>query len=77
MRNSRILTASGVTLGTAVGVIGLFIPGGGLGWFLHTATGQLGVPLGVALIAAGAVARRLERSEEETRALRGDVQPPE
>ena len=70
MRTSRLLLASGLVLGSAIAVLGFFIPGGGQHWFLHVRTSTIGIPLSLALIAAGAVVGRLERSDAATHFFR-------
>ena len=73
LRSGRLLLASGLLLGTTVAFLGLVIPGGGLRWYAHAPTAVIGLPLSLALLAAGAVVRRLERSEEARARLRASI----
>jgi hypothetical protein len=62
---SRALIWSGAILGAAIAVIGMFVPGGGLAFYLHTPTSTIGLPLAIALIASGAVLGRLDREPRD------------
>ena len=74
-RTSRYLLYAGLGVGVGYTLLGTFLPGGGLRWFLHTPAGHIGLPLGLALLAAGAVVGRLDRAEAETAALRDSALP--
>ncbi|HEV8217209.1 MAG TPA: hypothetical protein VGP95_15280 [Gemmatimonadaceae bacterium] len=58
-----VLMWFGALLGGAIALVGLFIPGGGLSFYLHAPTCVVGLPLSASLIASGAVLRRMEHSE--------------
>ena len=69
----------GTALGAMIGVLGAVVPGGSLNWFLHAPSAVIGLPLSIALIASGAVVRRLdhaaprELTEEEVTRLMQEV----
>ena len=63
IRTSDLYLSVGLLHGTAIGFLGLVGPGGGLQWFLHVPTSQVGLPLSLALIGTGATLRRLEHRE--------------
>ena len=63
LRTSNCYLAGGLFLGAAIGILGLVFHGEGLGFFLHARTSQVGLPLSLALIGAGATLRRLEHRE--------------
>jgi len=60
-QSGRALISSGAILGVAIALIGLFMPGGALSFYLHARTALLGLPLSAALMASGAVLGRLDR----------------
>ena len=57
------LLRTGAVLGAAVGFLMLWIPGGGLRWLRTATVPWLALGISVALLASGAVLRRLERHE--------------
>lgn len=57
------LLRAGVVLGAAVGMLMLWVPEGGLRWLRTATTPWLALGISVALLASGAVLRRLERHE--------------
>lgn len=69
MRMSRRLLAAGLGFGALTVLLGAIMPGGVANWFLHSPAGRLGVPISLALLAAGAVVGRMERTDAMAQAL--------
>lgn len=57
---------AGALLGGMIGLLGVVTPGGSLNWFFHAPSAVIGLPLSLALIASGAVVRRMDQSAPRT-----------
>ena len=57
---------AGTLLGGTIAVLGAWVPGGSLNWFFHAPSAVFGLPLSLALIASGAVVRRMGHGAPRT-----------